>query len=713
MPGQWDVVSVTPAAQDDPWAVRHASFGAPAMRPPPAPPPRRRSFGEEVGHALGTVNRLVDQTGQGAQDAIVSTATRVSSPQGVLAGMLSDTAGLGQMGANAFGDAGARAGMTRLRTQADRLADRLNPSRHLVDVLPRSAPPTSGMERGAYTLGSNLPFGLMPGGLAARLGSVALPTVGTEAGGAAARYGADQWNAGQPDPTHRVDAGQIEDAGRAAGGAAGGLGTALLRPPSPVRLSGEALQNHTPADIALARALMEDSQALPGGGIRVYGDEALARTAPSRAGDVRGLMQSVSSTARGGPMLADQVAGRPAEVRAATMGTADQIAPRVADPAALGVAAQGAADTALTGIRQDINAQARPHYDALPAQLVPGQQFAQMLEIPSFRMALDEVRGNPLLNARLEGLPNNSMAVVNEVMKRISRNETASTVSETNPGGDNTIAGVHREGQASVNTLVDQLTEAGQLPGDYQAARGIVATGRQQDLAPAQAGPLGRISRTDQAPQQATALYPTAPPEGQPNITVQALRGMEPHAPGVGADLTRLRLVDALNEQGQDLQTGQNPNAGARTVTHLAANPEQAATYRAGVEQVAPDALPTVDSLFEALRATGTRLNQGSTTAANQQGVASLDAAGPMLTAGTAAVSTPRINLDRIQGWLQRNRVNANAEGIINLFANNPAAFEREAMAARQATGPGTEGYTTLIKALMAARNANQAENRQ
>ncbi len=669
--------------------------------PPPPAATQGVGAGGHVQNAQGIGERIYragDQAGQGAQDAILSQLTRLT-PQGLVASPVEDVANIAGL-LNSLGihqAAGVQHG-------ANRVADTINPARHLAQVAHTSPAPANEAERWAYTGGSMLPMAMAPGSIPQRVASVALPTAGAEGGGDLAAYLASQYNNGQPS-TGQIDPNAARVAGRMVGGAAGGIASGALGPRPATRLVGAEMQTHTPADIGLARALMERDQRLPTGGIGMMGDEALAAAAPDRAGGVQRLMQAVSTTPRGGARMANQTAGRYGRVRATTLGVADQIAPEPVSPAVTGVAAQTAATDALTNLQNARTAETRPLYDRARFQYPDPEQVAQVQT--DLRARGDEDQTGlvgPQLNAVARQIdPTWNIDNLSRFTK-YQRDRADIPLGQTDA--------LPRELSGAVGGAAGRLADILRQNPDQAAADARFAQISRDVVDPAMNGPLGDISRTADPQAQGRALYPTAPSEGQPADTVSALQRLAGQNRTSGPALTRSRLVDALNEQGQLLQTGENPMAGARTVTHLAANPEQAATFHAGVQEVAPNAAPVVRDLFDVLRATGSRLNQGSTTAANLQGLGNLDTAGPVLQ-GIRTILQPRQTATRLGNAMTSARVNRNAEDIINLFSQDPAGFEQDALRARGLTSPGTEGYMTLLKALMAAQAANQQQGGQ
>lgn len=280
----------------------------------------------------------------------------------------------------------------------------------------------------------------------------------------------------------------------------------------------------------------------------------------------------------------------------------------------VGANAQKSAQGVLDQVRGSINDIAEPHYTALSGESF-GPVFGQAAKSAvSYQKALAQIRGNRELNAGIATLPDDNLAVVNEVVKQLDRNRLATEQTALNPRGNNQIAGLQSAARGRADTL------AGLVSDNWRQARNIVQQGRAQFLDPLDAGPVGAIARSGDVGAQTSALYPGIPVEGAPAETAQAVRALGVGSPGTAEDLTRQHIVNALNESLSELQGGQNQYAGAKLAVRLAANPEQAATLRSGV-----GALPggearasDLDGLLQALQATGKRQPPGSMTAFNE-----------------------------------------------------------------------------------------------
>lgn len=510
----------------------------------------------------------------------------------------------------------------------------------------------------ARTIGQFAPAAATGGGLARRAANVALPAVASETAG--------QFTKGtKVEPYARVLAALLT-----------GGGVALAdRPPPPPRLLAEASRGATDAHVAAARALQEQAQAR---GVQLTQAEALQQVTGGATGLGR-LQSVVEATPSGAEHMGPVMARRPGQARAAALRLADNIAPPSSDPYMLGRQAQEAAGDVQTGVRQQINANARPFYDALAGEHMPtaAPGYQELVQNPAYQEALGQVRGNPVLNGPIAQLPDHSLAVVNEVVKQL---DTLATNARPNPASSTGNAQMSAAYDAARNQA-DQLASATSEP--WRLSRAMVASGREAFLEPLQAGPMGAISKTPQIGGQTRALFPDQPAEGAPAATAQALE-MLPRE--VSGGLTRQHLVNALNEATQDLQGGPNQWGGARFAANIAGNPEQRQTLMAGVGAAGGNPAD-MESLVNVLAATGKRHHPGSMTAYNLEALKTMGQGGSIGEVAKAVASGPAMFRkfgDAMERWQQER----NAADLAQTLLAEPAQAERTLMQARGRVGP-------------------------
>lgn len=503
----------------------------------------------------------------------------------------------------------------------------------------------------ARTLGQFAPAALAPASAVERVAVVAAPALLSEGAGQA------------------LKGTKYETAGRVGGALLGGGPAAAVstRSKALAKILAKDLENVTPEQLAAARALQESAP------FPITAPEAVDQVTGS-ASTIGTRQRIVEGTSQGRTRYAAALADRPQRVRDATLETLDLIAPKTADPVALGLKSQDAASSAINRTRQDINAQASPLYDALAEQTMAPTHYAELTENAAYKAALQAFRGDPVLSAQYKKLPDSNLAVVNEVVKQLDALKDAATPGVTNPTGNATKAALYAEARQ----MADRA--AGLVSDEWRQARDIVREGRAATLNPMKAGPTGRIAESPDVKAQTAALYPSAPIEG---ATVPAAVAINATGPELAAALTRQHLANNLNEATQNLQGGANQYGGAKFAAQTWGNPEQRAVLEQGIGMASPEALPQWKALALALEATGKRQPPGSQTAMNIEDLKNLGEAGAAGAIGGVVNSAPWSSRG-IAEALRRYQLGSNADQLAKLYLGEPGTFEAEALRAIQ-----------------------------
>jgi hypothetical protein len=485
---------------------------------------------------------------------------------------------------------------------------------------------------------------------------------------------------------------------RTTAGIVGGGLTALATAPRPAtQILSQATRGVSDEQIGQAQRLMADAQ---GRGIKLTLAEALQQVTDNGTGLGR-LQRVIEGTKIGEEKFAPVMAERPAQVRQAVMDYADTLAPATDNPSMIAVDARNAAENGLTGVRRFINAGVSDRYDALAGQQLDPEKYAELAKNPSYSAALAEVRGHPELGATVAHLPDNNLAVVNEVTKRL--NTLADSVRPTPVvRGDNGLAALRDQAAAMANRV------AGEASPDWRAAREGVAAGSRAYLEPLRAGPVGSVAAPDATVQtQTAALFPSKPIEGAPAETDAAMRLLSSQNPNVPPSLSRQHLVNALNEATQNLQGGPNQWGGARYAATIAGNPEQRATLLAGVGASGGDT-SSLDQLLNALAATGARQRQGSSTAFNIEDLKNLGAAGVAGDAVKSVADLPGIPR-RLGDAYTRFQMGQNTSRLADALLADPEVATTILRNARTASPPDLKGVTALEYLLLAQKKREDA----
>lgn len=474
--------------------------------------------------------------------------------------------------------------------------------------------------------------------------------------------------------------------GAVLGGGVNGAAGRVAR--APQASFGAALGDVTEEQMAAAQALRQSAAAR---GINLTVPEAVQQVTNSGTGLAR-LQHTVENTERGKALTAPYFANRPSQVAQAVRSYADKIAPASDQPGMIAQRAQGAATTALDQARQVVNRAAAPDYAALPNQSMDPEAYQALADNPSYKMALTALRENPELGAQIAHLPDNNIAVVNAVKQRLA---TLGELAKGTPlaPGDNQLASVRFAAKADADDLARQASP------EYAAANDTVRDLSGQYIEPLKAGPIGAISATNQLGDQTAALYPAQPYEGAPSETSKAVRVFGVTAPGVAEDLTRQHLVNALNTSMKDLQGGQNQYAGAKYAVTVAGNPEQAATLRSGISELpeGPAKVTDLDSLLEALRATGKRSQPGSMTAFNAQALQNLQIAPSAQAIGR--IADPLEWGKALGDILNRANYRRNVSRLAQMIMADPGETSATLEAARKAAA--RSGGSSMLPAIL------------
>lgn len=348
-------------------------------------------------------------------------------------------------------------------------------------------------------------------------------------------------------------------------------------------------------------------------------------------------------------------------------------------------AAQGAVDQT----RRDINAEARPFYDAARNEIVPDERFRSlsMGNTPSaeaFREALAEVRGDPIIAATVRDLPDNAVGVLDEVKKRLDAMHKRSSEA-TKP--DLRRAELIDDARKSVIDLASEVSPY------YREALRIGSDGRQGPLASLKAAPTGQLANTDKFEKQASILFNPNPLPGSERDIARAVREVASADPEAARALVRMKLEQTFNEATQRLQAGENQWGGAKYAAVIRGNPQQAQNLEAAVR-----ALPDGDAAWNGFRrvldvfeAQGTRQPAGSQTAFNVNINEELKGGKPIGEIA-ALVATPKRWPAFIGEWYQNFRYGKNTGDAASIFTSPDAiqqmralsGLDRNSQAARQ-----------------------------
>lgn len=503
----------------------------------------------------------------------------------------------------------------------------------------------------ANTIAEFAPGMVLGGGsLPQRIMQTAVPAITSETAGQVAR---------QTVP-------ELEPAARVGGALLGAGGVAAGQTPrGPEAMVGKALTGADTAAVQRAEALIQDAATQ---GVRLTWDEAIQHVTngATRLSDLRRV---VENSRGGGDVIKPLMAERPGQVRAAGDSAIGGIAPNRMDPIEAGRAAQTAADRAVIDTQGDINKATRPYYQAAGSQNVGPSDYHPLAADPLYSKALSEVRSDPALNRTVENLPDDSVAVVDLVQRRLREMSDNARV----PGQahtSNLMASNFDDARTGAVKAAEGAT--GGPTGSYGTARLGQALLRDQFLAPLTEGPVGKVAGTNDILAQGRAILPDAPAPGSAAASADAVTRLAARHPDAASNLVHARIRSVFDEATQNIQSGPNQWGGANFAAKIAGNSQQAQNLEGTIR-----ALPNGDARWDGFRrfldvmeATGKRPQQGSATAFNQAEQQALKGGNAIRTGSEIAATGGTAVLRRIKDFYEQVNMGRNTEQIANILTN-------------------------------------------
>jgi hypothetical protein len=451
-----------------------------------------------------------------------------------------------------------------------------------------------------------------PGGIPSRAARAA-PTVGRAAqrytedvvgnviAPAVASEGAGKMAEGTP----------LEGPARFAGALAGNIGTAGARAyNAPEMLLRRRTTNMTPAEWDAAIGLQNNPT-----GVKLTGPEAIAQATGGASG-LPNVQRLVEGSGSGQAVTGPFFAARPGQVTTAVGDALDTIGPQSADPYALGPRAAEAAGNVVQGVRQDINKQTRPLYDAAELDFVPDAKFAELKANPSFQASLDRIRSNPEF-AKYGNMPENSVGVVDAVTKDMfARGEALAN--KANPLYGPELGAQNTAGAA------DARNAASSTSPNYAQALAEQEALRRTILDPVQSGPVGRVAAANDIEGATEAILPKTPQTGSAARHGDATARLIAEDPETTKGLVRQNLANRYNSAITETQGMDTSFAGAKFHKNVAGGPTQEEVLDAVMRAVGEQPAAAMEQLLPVLQATGRRKPIGSATAFNDMDIAEL-----------------------------------------------------------------------------------------
>jgi hypothetical protein len=492
----------------------------------------------------------------------------------------------------------------------------------------------------------------VPGALAGGEGTLA------GLGRAAVKYGvvpgvASEW-AGQA-----TEGTPIEPAARTlAAIGAGGLSAALSRPSTPAQALRTALpRGMSEADVASAGRLISDATRA---GISLTWPEALSQVTGGRV-DLTDLQRFLEQSTKSRGIVSEVMADRPRQIRQATEPAIDAVAggpPRM-DPVRAGLAVRDVSVQALDTIRKRINGVTEALYQRGGQAMLPDGPFNALNKDPLFKQALTVVRNDPVRARFIAGYPDRSVAVLNEIKKHLDDLASSSAVT-----GNNTASSVYG------GLARDVRGEAAKASPEYRQALETQRRLRGRYLEPAEAGALGQMAKTNDLQRQANFLLDRAT-QGSDAVAAQAIKRIYRHNPDVAGQLVHARVKTIFDEATRSNIGGENAWGGAKFVSQLVGNNQNARNLQAVVM-----AMPNGGQrwagfrrMLDILEATGKRPRANSATDFNRRIGEQLERGGVAGEAASLAASPGSI-LTQAREVYRNFRLGRNTQALARIITD-------------------------------------------
>jgi len=486
----------------------------------------------------------------------------------------------------------------------------------------------------------------------------------------------------------------MESLARVVGALTGGGVSAVLSRPT---TAASVLKRYMPEGVTNNDIIKADSLMLQarGSGVPLTWPEALHKVTDGRV-DITGLQRIVEQSPGGQPVMSAAMAPRPAQTAKAMTGAMDDLTygARMVDPRQAGLGIQNAADEGLTDIRQRINAIAEPYYNAAKGTRIDPAAFARLQVHPIYQQALRRVRTDPVHSLFVQGLPDDSVGVQNEIKKFLDRRASKLTEAGDNQGSA-AYGGVGRGARDAAKTASP----------DYERALGLEADLRQRFLNPTEAGPVGALSKTDDILAQGRAVLASNAAEGSDDAVRETIRLLTRRNPDQAFQLVRTHLQSQFDEAAQNLIAGGNQWGGAKFAAAIRGNGQQAKNLEAAVRAL-PDGdirWEGLNAFLEVLEATGRRQRPGSLTAFNANALDDMKRGGlPVET-----LRSVRSLGNRLFDYYEEFKLGKNSADLARMITDPGSAKLLRDLAAARTPG-GRQAFAGFLVSYYASQGLNK-----
>jgi hypothetical protein len=446
----------------------------------------------------------------------------------------------------------------------------------------------------------------------------------------------------------------------------------------------------TPQQVQQAERLFQRAQSE---GLRITRANALDWVTGGNAQGMSELQRVVESS--GSPdmrrFFADNAPPADTRVRAYGNRVLDTIGPESREPSTIGNRVGGVMDEHIAQTERDVNAQVRPQYQGFEARQTSPQQMQQLLADPAFARAYQTVMTEPDYAQLRQGLPPDSVAMIDLTRRAMEERRTNLTTPGGSPEGMSaTRAGGLAGPVARAQDAASQASMPGGpvqplpgIPSPLQQAQQDRAILQQTEIDPLKYGPEGGMARAGSVEQGSTgqvegAVFPKAPSEGSHREIGRAVSALAQQDPALASEMVRNYLGTRFSAATGRNVGGEPYTAGTKFWKEVAGNDQQTQNLQAAVEAL-PNGQSTwagvreMGNLFEVM---GKRQNPGSKTAFNAEDIENLKGKGwtdaGIKMAASMGTAIPRMGQE---AW-GRFRLGRNMEEVARLITDPNAGQE-------------------------------------
>lgn len=239
-----------------------------------------------------------------------------------------------------------------------------------------------------------------------------------------------------------------------------------------------------------------------------------------------------------------------------------------------------------------------------------------------------------------------------ESVYKANRNKTQLNPIPTSE--EKTVAGVIGPSVSSLDDLIKSISP------DIAAGRAKYAELSRDYVSPMERGQIGKLTRSDEFPTQASVLLPEKPMDVTPQVVGNTVRTIDQEAPGVPARFLAQHLRGTFNESNGG-GISNNPMGGYQFAKKVADNPMQRENLIEALRASGKSPTPLIDSL-DIFQAQGMKPPVNSATASNMAEGTLMGGNGPLDLITRPLSATARASDAWRNGWATKELAKALAD---------------------------------------------------